>query len=241
MVAVALTGIAAVAWGSLFPDTVDEPVTCLPRTKAADGVLSLGTLLPRTGQYIYTGPAMDAGVRLAIKDIRDASGIPRLVVKLDDASQHDEGDPSDSTAVQSTGALLAGGVDAIIGPATSAVAVKVIDRAVCAGVIMFSPSNISPLFTTYRDNGLYFRAMPPGDVEGSVLGKLVVKDGNSTAVVMSRNDVYANPLREQIVKAIHESGGRVLESFHYDQNAQDYKNYVQRVRAKNPDAIVLIG
>ncbi len=239
--AVALASIAAVAWGSLFPDTVDEPVTCLPRTKGADGVLSLGTLLPQTGQYIYTGPAMDAGVRLAIKDIRDAGGIPRLAVKLDDANQRDEGNSSGNTAVQSTDALLAAEVDAVIGPATSAVAGKVIDKVVCAGVIMFAPSNTSPVFTTYRDHGLYFRAMPPSDVEGSVLGKLVVKDGNSTAVVMSRNDAYAHPLRENIVKAIQESGGRVLDSFHYDQNAQDYKTYVQRVKAKNPDAIVLIG
>ena len=87
--------------------------------------------------------------------------------------------------------------------------------------------------------------MPPSDVEGSVLGKLVVKDGNSTAVVMSRNDAYAHPLRENIVKAIRESGGQVLESFPYDQNALDHKKdvqrVVQRVKNNNPDAIVLIG
>ncbi|MGH3673241.1 MAG: ABC transporter substrate-binding protein, partial [Pseudonocardiaceae bacterium] len=139
--------------------------------------------------------------------------------------------------------LLDGGVDAIIGPATSAVAGKVIDKVVCSGVIMFAPSNTSPMFTTRNDHGLYFRAMPPSDVEASVLGKLVVKDGNSTVVVMSRNDAdtYANPFRESIVKAIREAGGQVLDSFPYDQNALDYKKIVQRVKQANPDAIVLIG
>jgi branched-chain amino acid transport system substrate-binding protein len=239
--AVMLAGLVAVVWGPFFPATVAEPVACSPSPKPGDGVLSLGTLLPRTGQYIYMGPAMDAGVRLAIEDIRDAGGIPPLVVRLDDANQYNEGDPSDSTTIQSTVALLASEVDAIIGPATSAVAIKVIDSAVGAGVIMLSPSNISPLFTTYRDDGLYFRAMPPGDVEGSVLGKLVVKDGNSTAVVMSRNDVYANPLRERLGKTIQESGGRVLDSFHYDQNALNPKEIVARVKSANPDAIILIG
>jgi len=242
-VAVVLAGLAAVVWDPFFRDTVAEPVECSPRTKAADGVLSLGTLLPKTWQYIYSGPAMDAGVRLAITDINDAGGILRIAVKLDDANQRDEGNPSDDTAGRSTDALLAGGVDAIIGPATSEVAVKVIDRAVCAGVIMFAPSNTSPLFTTYPDRGLYFRAMPSVEVEGSVLGKLVVDDGNSnsTVVVMSRDDAYANPLRNKIVKVIQESGGRVLDSFHYDQNASDHKKDIQRVKAQNPDAIVLIG
>ncbi len=239
--AVMLVGLAAVVWGSFFPATVAEPVTCAPSTKAADGVLSLGTLLPKTGQYVYSGPAMDAGTHLAIKDINNAGGIPGIAVKLDEANRHDEGNPSADTAGLSTDALLAGGVDAIIGPATSAVAVKVIDKAICEGVIMFAPSNTSPVFTTYPDRGLYFRAMPPSDVEGSILGKLVVDDDNSTVVVMSRDDAYANPLRDKIAKVIQESGGRVLDSFHYDQNARDHKKVVQRVKAKNPDAIVLIG
>jgi ABC-type branched-subunit amino acid transport system substrate-binding protein len=198
-------------------------------------------LLPNTGQYVYTGPALKAGVQLARKDINDAGPIPGIAVTLDLTNQRDEGNSSDNIADLSIDALLAAQVDAIIGPATSAVAVKVIDKVTCAGVIMFAPSNLSPVFTTWRDHGRYFRAMPPGDVEGSELGKLVVKDGNSTAVVISRNDAYANPLREKIVETIQESGRRVLDSFYYNQNAPDYKNYVQRVKATNPDAIVLIG
>lgn len=245
LVAVVLAGLAAMRWVSPGLPTAtpapNPPSPCVPSHRSPDGVLSLGTLLPETGQYIYTGPAMDAGVSLAIRDIRDAGGVPGIVVKLDDANRRDEGDSSDSTAVQSTGVLLDAGVDAIIGPATSAVAGKVIDNVVCSGVIMFAPSNTSPVFTTWNDHGFYFRAMPPSDVEGSVLGHLVLKDGNSTAVVMSRNDAYAQPLRENIAKSIRESGGQVLDSFSYDQNALDPKKIVQRVKTKNPDAIILIG
>jgi branched-chain amino acid transport system substrate-binding protein len=116
-----------------------------------------------------------------------------------------------------------------------------IDKVTCSGVIMFAPSNTSPVFTTYPDHGLYFRTAPSSDLGGSVLGKLVVADGNSTAVVMSRDDTYGNYLREATVKAIQESGGQVLDSFHYDPNALDYNNDIKRIKAKNPDAIVLIG
>ncbi len=220
----------------------ENPIACSSR--ASNGVLSLGTLLPKTGQFVYSGPAQDAGVRLAISDINDAGGIPRMPVTLDDANQRDEGNPSDSSADtvnQSTDALLGGEVDAIIGPATSPVALKVIDKIVCAGVIMFAPSNTSPQFTTYPDRGLYFRTAPPSYLEGAVLGELVVDDRNSTAVVMSRNDAFGNPLREATEKAIRESGGQVLDSFSYDPNAREYDKEIQRVKDKNPDAIVLIG
>jgi ABC-type branched-subunit amino acid transport system substrate-binding protein len=225
----------------LLTPEVKPVAACSPSVKPADGVLSFGTLLPKTGAFVYTGPPLDAGVHLAMKDINDAGGIPGIVVKLDEANQRDEGNPSADTASRSTDALLAGGVDVIIGPATSAVAVKVIDTAICAGVIMFSPSNTSSVFTTYSDHGLYFRTEASTMLEGSVLGRLVAADGNSTAVVMSRDDPYGNDLQEDVEKTIRESGGRILDSIRYDPNARGHDKEIQRVKAKNPDAIVLIG
>jgi len=164
-------------------------------------------------------------------------------VKLDDANQRDEGNPSAGTTSQSADALLAGGVNVVIGPATSSATLKVIDKVTCAGVIMFSPSNTASVFTTYPSHGLYFRAMPSNVLESSVLGKLVVADGNSTVVVMTSraDDVYGKDLRKATEKAIRESGGRVLDSFSYDPDAPDYDKDIQRVKAENPDAIVLIG
>ncbi|HKR51934.1 MAG TPA: ABC transporter substrate-binding protein [Pseudonocardiaceae bacterium] len=246
LVGVGLTLAAMLGIGISVPLAVgdDMPVPCSPSVKPADGVLSLGTLLTKTGVSNYTSPPLSTGVHLAMKDINDAGGIPGMVVKLDEANQRDEGDPSADiaeTAGPSTDALLDGEVDAIVGPMTSAVALKVIDKVVYAGVIMFLPTNASPLFTTHPDRGLYFRIMPSTALEGSVLGKLVVDDGNSTAVVMSRDDPYGNYLREDTVKAIQESGGRILESFHYNPDALDHGKDIQRVKAMNPDAIVLIG
>jgi branched-chain amino acid transport system substrate-binding protein len=240
VLAVVVALVVATAWPST-PTPAKPPIACSPSTKPADGVLSLGTLLPKTGTFIYTGPALDAGVHLAMKDINDAGGIPGIAVKLDDANQRDEGNNfSADTASQSTDALLSGGVDVIIGPATSAVALKVIDKVTCAGVIMFSPSNTSPLLTTYPNHGLYFRTAFPAVAEGSVLGKLVVADGNSTAVVMWRDDTYGNYAGDAAEKTIRESRGRILDSFSYDPKSPDPVD-IQRVKAKNPDAIVLIG
>lgn len=98
-----------------------------------------GTIFPRTGSFVFRGPALDAGVRLAIKDIDEAHAIPGIAVTLDATNQRDEGKPSSDTASQSADALLANGVDSIIGPETSPASAKVIDKITCAGVIMFSP------------------------------------------------------------------------------------------------------
>ncbi|MGH4011694.1 MAG: caspase, EACC1-associated type [Pseudonocardiaceae bacterium] len=229
------------------PPAVGEdqpPLACSPNVQPADGVLSLGTLLPKTGAFHYSGPALGAGVQLAMKDINDAGGIPSVAVTLDAANQHDEGDsndPSAAAAHQSIDALLASKVDVIIGPATSQVALKVIDKVVCAGTIMFAPSNTSSVFTTYPDHGLYFRTAALSALEGAVLGKLVVDDGKSKVVLMSRGDAFGDSLREETKIAIEKSEGQVVDSFHYDPNARDYSREIQRVKDKSPHAVVLIG
>jgi ABC-type branched-subunit amino acid transport system substrate-binding protein len=219
------------------------PIPCSSSVRSSDGILSFGTLFPRnTGAFVYTGPALDAGVQLAMRDINEAGGIPGLTaVKLDPGNQRDEDDPTTDAASRSIDELLSRQVDVIIGPATSAVALKVIDKVTCAGAILFSPSNVAQMLTTYPDRGLYFRAATPAVVEGTVLGRLVVADGNATAVLVSRDDVASNDIGAAMVAAIQKSGGRVLDSFHYDPNVRNYSKEIQRVKDKNPDAIVLIG
>ncbi len=232
-------GIAAPQAISSF---IDNPDTCTPISKQADGVLSFGTLLPETGEFVYMGLAPAAGTRLAYKDINDAKGIPGIGLKFEPDNQHDEGDPSAAPdAVRRTADdLLASGADAIIGPATSPVARNVIDKITCAGVVMVPPSNTAPLFTTYPDHELYFRTAPSSEFEGDVLGKLVA-EGKPTVVLISRDDEFGNPLREATGKVIEESGGRVLDSINYDPKRRDYVEEVQRIKGINPDAIVLIG
>ncbi|MGH8908991.1 MAG: ABC transporter substrate-binding protein [Egibacteraceae bacterium] len=210
-------------------------------TVEADGVLSFGTLFPRPGQFRFQGPAMRAAARLAVDDVNAAGGIPGIAVQLDEADQLDEGDPSADTVRQSADELLAGDADAIIGPAMSASARMVIDTITCAGVIMFSPTNGAALFSTHPDRGLYFRTTPSNVFTQSLLAGLVVGDGSRTAVVISRDDPWATDLRELTAQAIEEAGVTVLDSFDYDPNALDVDREVQRIKAKNPDAIVLLG
>jgi branched-chain amino acid transport system substrate-binding protein len=245
LVLMVAVGAAIIVPNAVSSGKVGAPtsIPCSSSVRSSDGILSFGTLFPRnTGAFVYSGPALDAGVQLAMKDINEAGGIPGLTaVKLDPINQRDEDDPAADTASRSIDELLSRKVDVIIGPATSAVALNVIDKVTCAGAILFSPSNAAQIFTTYPDRGLYFRATPPAVVQGTVLGRLVVADGNATAVVVSRDDMAGNDQRSTTVAAIQKSGGKVLDSFHYDPNARNYSKEIQRIKDKNPDAIVLIG
>ena len=131
--------------------------------------LTIGTLLPLTGNLAFLGPPEVAGVQLAINDINAAGGVLGQQVVL---VEGDSGDASTDTATQTVDRLLQSGVNAIIGAASSGVSLTVIDTITGAGVLEFSPANTSDQFTTYNDQGLYFRTAPADTLRffGKTLG-----------------------------------------------------------------------
>ncbi|MEM8905473.1 MAG: ABC transporter substrate-binding protein, partial [Actinomycetota bacterium] len=158
------------------PDETEAPTEDTEAPDAAgggggDGVLTIGTILPVTGDLAFLGPPEVAGAELAAQDINAAGGVLGQELVL---IQGDSGDTTTDIANQEVDRLLAAGADAIMGAASSAVSKTVIDKITGAGVIQFSPANTSPDFTTYDDGGLYFRTAPSDLLQGRVLANTVL-------------------------------------------------------------------
>jgi hypothetical protein len=204
------------------------------------GVLKFGTLLPLTGSLAYLGPPEVAGVQLAVNDINTAGGVLGSPVEI---VSGDSGDTSTNIATQTVATLLQQGVNAIIGAASSDVTKTVIDTVTQAGVLQFSPANTSDSFTTYADNGLYFRTAPPDLFQGQVLADVVSQDGNQSVGILAQNGEYGTGLAEQIVNNLDSAGltGDSVKSVYYDPTASDFSDVVQQMVDFNPDAIVVVG
>jgi Periplasmic binding protein len=206
----------------------------------ATGPLTIGYLLPETGNLAFLGPPEIAGFALAIADINAAGGVLGQPV----ASQGgDSGDTSTDTATQTVDRLLQAGVNTIVGAASSAVSQTVIDTITGAGVMMISPANTSDIFTTYNDNGLYFRTAPPDLLQGQALADLILGEGNNTVGIMALNDPYGTGLAEATANNLV-AGGLAegdIETIIYDPQAANYDSEVQQMVDLNPDAILVIG
>ena len=206
--------------------------------KTGDGTLTVGTLLPQTGSLAYLGPPEFAGVELAVRQINDAGGVlDTPVVKFDS----DSGDTSTDIASQSVDRLLGQNVDAIVGAASSSVSLTVIDKITGACVVHFSPANTSPTFTSYDDNGLYWRTAPSDVLQGRVLSNVVIEDGNDTVGILALQDAYGEGLAKSVTEGITSGGGEVVETQIYDPKAANYAAEVTGIKSADPAAIVLIG
>jgi ABC-type branched-subunit amino acid transport system substrate-binding protein len=203
-----------------------------------DGTLTIGSLLPQSGDLAFLGPPEFAGVDLAVKEINAAGGVLGKPVKHIKA---DSGDGTPNIAPSETDQLLSGGADAIVGAASSSVSLSVIDRIVNAGVVEISPANTSTAFDTYADKGLYFRTAPSDVLQGTVLAQTVKGDGYQNIAILARQEAYGEALAKQVRKVFEEEGGKIVSYQLYDPNAANFTAEVDAIKSQDPDAIVVIA
>ncbi len=205
-----------------------------------DGTLTIGTLLPQTGDLAFLGPPEFAGVQTAMNDINAAGGVlgkPVVQVKAD------SGDGTPDIAGAQTDKLLDANADVVLGAASSSVSLSVIDKITGAGVVQFSPANTSPALDDPKTDpkNLYFRTAPSDVLQGAVMANTVVGDGFNHVAILARQDSYGELLAGQIDKGIKAGGGTVVTKQLYSADATNFTAEVNKVAASKPDAVVLVA
>ena len=198
--------------------------------------LKIGTILPQTGSLAVLGPPEFAGVHLAEQDINDAAAGITVTV-----TDKDSGDTTTDIASQSATSLIADGNSAILGAASSGVSKTFIDQVTQAGVVQLSPANTSPDFTTYEDDGYYWRTAPSDVLQGRILGNKILQDGKTNVSILYMNDAYGTGLRENIKKTLEEGGATIAAESVFEPSATDFNSAITSVLAPNPDALVVIS
>lgn len=195
--------------------------------------LTLGYILPETGQLSFLGPPMISGVELAVSEIEEY-GTEISLLSGDEA-----GDTG--VAAEEASRLLASGVDAIVGAAATGMTLAIIDQVTGAGIVQCSPSNTGPGLSTYPDGGFYFRTAPSDALQGPVLAEQVIADGNATMAVAARADDYGQGLLDATVEAFEAQGGEVLYADTYDPEAGTFDSVVEDLVNAGADAHVVIA
>jgi len=208
--------------------------------KKGDGTLTIGTLLPQTGDLAFLGPPEFAGVQTAVDDINAAGGVEgKDVVQV----KADSGDGTPDIAGAQTDKLLDANADVVVGAASSSVSLSVIDKITGAGIAQFSPANTSPALDDAKTDpkNLYFRTAPSDVLQGAVMANTVLGDGKNNVAILARQDSYGELLAGQIEKGIKAGGGNVVTKQLYSADATNYTAEVNKVAASKPDAVVLVA
>lgn len=203
-----------------------------------DGVLKIGTILPKTGSLAFLGPPEFAGVELAVQEINEAGGVLGKDVEV---TNKDSGDTTTDIAAQSADDLINADTDAIIGAASSGVSFQFMEKLHNSQIVQISPANTSPDFTSDPKADYYYRTAPSDIIQGRVLADTMIADGATSVGIIALQDSYGTGLADELEKNVEELGGEVVAKEIYDPKASEFSAEISKLKDAKPDAIAIIS
>jgi branched-chain amino acid transport system substrate-binding protein len=202
-----------------------------------DGVLRLGVLLPLSGPGAVIGEPMSNAVSLAVDAMTAAGGVAGAGVELVVA---DEGDGPVSAA-RGVEQLLNADVDAVIGPASSVVALDVLLTLRRERLLTCSPSATGVALDEFPDEGLFFRTVPSDSLQAGAIARAIDLTGRSSVAIVHVDDAYGSALTDRLTAELQGRAVTVEELVAFRVDDVDLREEVDRVVASGAQVIAVIG
>jgi len=211
-------------------------------TSSAAFELSLGALVPQTGDLSIFAPAGEKTAQLAVEQASEALAAAGSEITLADLAVGDT-ETKPQASVQAANQLISGGASCLAGAWASADTIPV-GQSVAATqqVPLISPASTSPEITNLPDDGFVFRTAPSDALQGQVLADAVADKfgADATISVAARNDAYGEGIATQFSEAFAANGGTINGPVLYDVEAASYDSEAADIVAGGPDGFVII-
>ena len=221
------TVAAATTTTAAATTTTEEMMTLEPIS------LNIGSILPQTGGLSSIIAALEEPLRMGLEEINAVS--PGLVTM-------DFADSGTDTAIASTAIdqYLTGDHNAIIGPASSGVALSIWDKVNTSEMLMCSGSSTGAAFSAAEFNPYHIRTAPSDDIQAPLLGNIIVDDGFANVAVVWRADEYGVGFGEKLADSVEAAGATVVMREGYDFEQTSYTDLAQSIVASGADALAMI-
>lgn len=208
---------------------------------AATFNLTLGNLVPLTGDLSSFGPPGRKAADLAIAQATEAAEGTGITVKV----SHADTETNPQAGQQAARQLIDGGATCLMGAWASGVTVPVATGvAVRQGVPLISPASTRSDITGLNDNGFVFRTAPPDKVQAALSADLIETElggaDGKTVSVAGRNDAYGEGYAERFQEFWEEKGGTVRGPVLYDPEQAQYNSEAGQIVQGDPDAVLVI-
>ncbi len=213
------------------------PATTAPIIRVDDGILTIGVLIPQGSANADIGEAIGTAVQLAVDKINAAGGYGGQGVRLVPADEGVAGvgvDPAIAT-------LLDAGVDAIVGPASSANALAGLGEIVDAGIVACSPTASAILLDDFPDRDLFFRTIPSDSLQALAIAEAVDRTGASRATVAYIDDAFGQAFADAVEESLLSKGIEQSDAVPYSADNTSIEAAAAKVAAMADGVVVVIG
>ena len=232
-----LVAVTACSGGSdASPDSTAAATTStVAPPRAGDGTLQIGILLP-TSDAVIGEPLIDAS-QAAVRAINVAGGVlgNRVIMVVEDEGA------TTAAAAESIQRLVEAGVDAIVGPSSSLIALGTLDDIVSAEIVSCSPTASSLALDGFPDRDLFFRTIPSDSLQAEAIAESVDQTGVTRVVVAHVDDAYGRPFADAVADALAARRIEVVDSLGFNGADDDLIDDARRSVDSGAQAAVVIA
>jgi branched-chain amino acid transport system substrate-binding protein len=236
--ALAVVPLACTGDDDVAPTSLTTPSTTTTEPALnEDDVLTIGQLLPASGEGATIGQGMGEAVTRAVSEINAAGGVGGNPVEVETV---DEGADA-AAAADGIDTLLDAGVDAVVGPASSTVALATLGDLLAAGVLTCSPTATSLALDGYPSSQLFFRTAPSDTLQADAIAKLAQLSGRQQVAVAFLDDQYGHPLADATVAALEARELDVVVQVPFASSDESLVNQATELADSEAELVVVIG
>jgi branched-chain amino acid transport system substrate-binding protein len=180
--------------------------------------ITIGALLPLTGDLQSYGVRAKAAVEVAVKDMNEYLEQQNAWFRFELVVVDTQTKPD--VAVQQFNSLIAQGIKFVVGPMTSAEVKKLKDLADQNNVLLISPSSTAIELAIPGDN--VFRFCPADDVQSKAIGALARELGIKAVVIINRADTWGEGLAKATRAVLEELGVEVKNVYSYNPESPNF-------------------
>jgi branched-chain amino acid transport system substrate-binding protein len=198
--------------------------------------ITIGTILPLTGDVASYGIAVQQGIKIAVEEANEKGGINGKTINV--LYEDDKGDPKDGVAAARK-LISINRVKVIIGAVPSSVTLAIAPLAEKAKIVLLSPASSSPKITNAGD--YIFRNYPSDELEGKLVAKFAVDHNLMTAAVVTINNDYGTGLNKVFCTTYTALKGNVIFNEGYLEGITDFRTILAKVSQSQPQCIFIVG
>lgn len=201
------------------------------------GNLTIGALLPLSGDYASIGKSAQIALELAEADINEALSDMGRSARIQMLIKDTKTDPE--VTFEELKDFMDQGLKIIIGPEDSASLSRVREYANESGIILISSSSTAPSLAVANDTT--FRFASDDTHLANVMAALMQRDGIKAVLPLAREDIWGNDLINATAKSLDSKGGVMLSPVKYNPNTKDFARTLADLRTALAKAINQYG
>ena len=194
--------------------------------------ITIGAILPLSGKNATYGEEIKNAIELALAEENQINKTKVTVLFEDDAANPQTGVSAAQKLIESNN------VPVILGPWASSVVLAIAPIAEEKKTIVLAEA-LAPGITTAGD--YIFRIQPQAKYYAQKNAQYLFGKRVNTAAILYVNNEFGVALKDEFTKEYTKLGGKVLESETYNQNENDFRTQLQKIKETKPSSVFIAG